>query len=230
MREFDVLEKNEHYYVCSKGRGYCQIIIDENSRNLPLGKIMLHTEDISDRYIHQTKGSIFRLILPYEKQNDIQICTLKTKRNNIFTYKRCLQLGGKWAPILGEWVFSASIKKEVDKLGEILNSENMYIEASFEETITQIDKPLTLFGFPLIKSTGPNGDVRLYAGMKLTQGELAKFKTSSGEKSIILAQSKIRLYIPSLMLNDPHFNEDYLCVVNIEKKRKPKRERFAPSF
>lgn len=228
MRDFEILEKNDQYYVCTTKGSYCRIIIDENSTNLPLGKFSLHTENISDHYIHHTKCSVFRLILPYEKQDDINICTLATGRKNIFIYKRCLQLGGKWEPILNEWVFSEAIKDEVDKLGTIIHSEKIYIEATFSETITQTNTPLTLFGFPLIKSVRDNGKVTLNAGMKLMSGDLAHFSTGIEEKSIILANSRIRLYIPQLMLNEKSFSEDYRCVVKIEKKRKPKSKKVLP--
>lgn len=224
MREFEILELDAGYYLCRKGAGYCRIIVDENSQNLPLGKLMLNAEDISDRYLHQNKATVFRLIQPFQDPN-IQIYTLMTKQYNIFTYKRCIQLGGKWEPILKEWVFSSLMKDKVDKLNDIINSEKIYIEALFEETVSQINKPLTLYGFPLIKNSDQKGHVILHFGIKLAAGEIARFNSGSQEKSVILAGSKIKMFVPKSMLEDSFFQEDYLCIVNVKKARKPRKNK-----
>ncbi|WP_150137221.1 hypothetical protein [Candidatus Enterovibrio altilux] len=184
---------------------------------------MLNVEEISDRDIHFTKGSVFRLTLPFEEQNNIDICTLATGRKNNFIYRRCLQLGGKWEPILNEWVFSTSVKKNVDAIQGIIDSEKKYIEATFEETISLTNEILTLFGYPLIKTVTASGKVILHNGIKLMSGDLAWSSSGEINKSIILVGSKLRLFIPSLMLDSEYFHEDYLCVVNIKKKCKPKK-------
>ena len=222
MQEFTVLERKESYFLCRKGTGHCRIIIDENSQTLPLGTFMLHVEEITDRYAHHANDGVFRLLMPFEEQGNIDICTLATGRKNQYVYKRCLQLGGKWEPVLNEWVFSAAIKHEVDKLAALINSELIYIEATFNETIKLTAEPLTLFGYPLVKSVGRNGKVSLNYGMKLTAGEIVCMPAGATQ-TIILADSKVRLYIPKALLDQTNFHEDFLCVVDIEKKRKPRK-------
>ncbi|WEM42073.1 hypothetical protein PTW35_16145 [Photobacterium sp. DA100] len=227
MQEFTVLERKESYFLCTKGSGHCRIIIDDNSQTLPLGTFMLHVEEISDRYAHHANDAVFRLLMPFEEQGNIDICTLATGRKNRFVYKRCLQLGGKWEPVLNEWVFSAAIKHEVDKLAEQINSELVYIEATFNETIKLTTEPLSLFGYPLVKSVGKNGKVSLNYGMKLSAGEIVCMPLDTLQ-TIILADSKVRLYVPKALLELPQFHEDYLCVVEVEKKRKPRQKTSFP--
>ncbi|MGF1738588.1 hypothetical protein [Photobacterium satsumensis] len=227
MQEFTVLERKESYFLCRKGTGHCRIIIDENSQTLPLGTFMLHAEEISDRYTHHANDSVFRLLMPFEQQGNIDICTLATGRKNHFVYKRCLQLGGKWEPVLNEWVFSAAIKHEVDKLAEQINSELLYIEATFNETIKLTTGPLTLFGYPLVKSVGSNGRVLLNYGVKLTAGEIVCMPAATLQ-TIILADSKVQLFVPKAILDLPQFHEDFLCIVEIEKKRKPRKKPTFP--
>ncbi len=226
MLEFDVLERKDSYFICQKQSGYCRIVIDDNSQNLPLGKSMLHVEEISDRYQHHARDSVFRLTLPFEQQDEVGICTLATGRKNTFIYIKCLRLGGKWEPILGEWVFSIAVQEEVNKLAELIQSEQIYVEATFKETITVYNKPLTLFGYPLIKSVASNNKVTLHKGMRLMAGDLARLVTDE-DKTIILAGSRVRLYVPSLFLDADGFHEDYLCSVEVNKKRKPKQK---PNF
>ncbi len=226
MLEFDVLERKDSYFICQKQSGYCRIVIDDNSQNLPLGKSMLHVEEISDRYQHHARDSVFRLTLPFEQQDEVGICTLATGRKNTFIYIKCLRLGGKWEPILGEWVFSIAVQNEVNKLAELIQSEQIYVEATFKETITVYNKPLTLFGYPLIKSVASNNKVTLHKGMRLMAGDLARLVTDE-DKTIILAGSRVRLYVPSLFLDADGFHEDYLCSVEVNKKRKPKQK---PNF
>lgn len=227
MREFNIIERKDSYYLCEKDSGYCRIVIDDNSQNLPLGRVMLHVEEISDRYTHHTKESVFRLTLPFEQQHDsIAICTLATGRKNTFIYQRCLQLGGKWEPILNEWVFSASVQTQVDELAAVIHSEEAYLEVTFKETISVIEQPLTLYGYPLIKALTNNHQVILHNGIKLVDGDLARMQTpSSQQKTTILANSKIRLSIPSAMQDNILFHEDYLCAVNVEKTRKPRQKK-----
>ncbi|KHT61943.1 hypothetical protein RJ45_20050 [Photobacterium gaetbulicola] len=227
MQEFTVLERKESYFLCTKGSGHCRIIIDDNSQTLPLGTFMLHVEEISDRYAHHANDAVFRLLMPFEEQGNIDICTLATGRKNRFVYKRCLQLGGKWEPVLNEWVFSAAIKHEVDKLAEQINSELVYIEATFNETIKLTTEPLTLFGYPLVKSVANSGKVSLNYGMKLTAGEIVCMPLDTLQ-TIILADSKVRLYVPKALLALPQFHEDFLCVVEVEKKRKPRKKTPFP--
>ncbi|WP_407330744.1 hypothetical protein [Enterovibrio sp. 27052020O] len=232
MREFKVLEKKEQYYVCQTGTSYCRIVVDAMSETLPLGDHHLHVEEITDRYQHKTKETVFRLTCAFEDQGDIGICMLSAGRKNTFVYKRCLQLGGKWEPVLGQWVFSSSVQTQVDELSAIIHSDKVYVEASFEETISVSNQSLTLFGFPLVRSVSQNGRVVLNTGMKLMAGDLSCIGADaapSQSKGIVLANSRIRLFVPKRMLDDARFHEDFMCVVTVEKKRKPRATKTQAS-
>lgn len=213
MRKFEVLEKHEHYFRCNidgKENNFCFIIIDENSKEMPLGSFSLHVEDISDRYQHSTKITVFRLTLPFSQQDSIEICTLKAGKKNRFTYAQCLKLGGQWEPIINEWVFSASVKDKVEELRNIVQSELTLVQVEFKETISEPNKSLTLFGFELVKGININRTPILCSGITLKKGDIT-YIPSNNSKTIIQAGSIIRLSAPKLILESNKFKEDYLC-------------------
>lgn len=226
MRNFEVLERCQHYFRCNiddQPDKYCRILIDENSENLPIGKFRLHVEEITDIYKHYSKGAVFRLTLPFSEQDSISICTLKTGRKNIFTYKACLRLGGKWEPIIGEWVFSASVQDKVKSLGEIIHSETVLVEAIFKETISKPDKSLTLFGFELVKGMNINHTPIFHYGIVLKKGDIT-YITGNNSKTIVRSGTVVRLQAPRLILESCSFKEDYLSAVQYRViRRKIKR-------
>ena len=217
MRTFNILKKEKDFFLASTGKSHCKIIIDDYSRELPLGKIALHVEEVSNKYKYYSNEAIFKLTLPVDEQNNIDICTLSSGRKNHFIYKKCLKLGGKWEPILNQWVFSTSVEKKVRELENIIQSEEEYVEITFNETVTVHDKAFTIFGYP-ISSTDSNKTVK---GVKLYRGDIAVM----GAKTIVVAGTKVRLFIPKLMREDSSFREDYLCITQMEKKRKPNKRK-----
>ncbi|MGX9415750.1 hypothetical protein ACWU4D_00230 [Vibrio sp. WJH972] len=226
MRDFEVIEKGEHYFRCYvdgiKER-HCRIVVDENSCELPIGSFRLHVEDVSDRYKHGSLDTVFRMTLPFEQQDSIAICTLNGGRKNRFTYLACLKLGGKWEPILSEWVFSASVKDKVDVLGEIVHSKPVAVDVEFKETISEPKKDLTVFGFELIKGVRINNTPIFCKGVVLKKGDVSYIAGISA-KTIVLAGSVIRLTVPEQMLESDFFKEDYMCStrVTVVKTRKRK--------
>lgn len=214
MREFDVLERDDHYFRCyvdGQIGKHCRIVVDDFSRKMPLGQVRLHVEEISDRYTHKAKDAVFRLTLPFDQQDSIDICTLNAGAKNRFTYIACLKLGGQWEPILNEWVFSASVKHKVDELAQVLHSKPVVVEVEFYETISEPGKSLTLFGFELIKGLRINHVPILNKGVSLKKGDIS-YIAGKEAKTIVLAGSVIRLVVPQNMLDHPTFREDYLCV------------------
>ncbi|RJX75151.1 hypothetical protein DZ860_00230 [Vibrio sinensis] len=214
MREFEVLERCDHYFRCcvdGDAGKHCRILIDVFSQDLPLGKHRLHVEEISDKYKHYAMDAVFKLTLPFAEQHSIAICTLNAGKKNNFTYKACVKLGGKWEPILGEWVFSASVQDRVEQLGQIVHSPVVLVEVKFKETISQPSKSLTLFGFELVKGLNINHTPILHRNVVLKKGDIT-YIPGLNSKSIILADSVLRLPVPKLMLESPSFKEDYLCV------------------
>jgi hypothetical protein len=213
MREFEILERNDHYFRCNvdgEAGKHCRIIVDDHSLDMPLGKYRLHVEEISDRYKHRAKDAVFRLTLPFNQQGSIDICTLNAGKKNQFTYLACLKLGGKWEPILNEWVFSASVKDKVDALGEIVRSKPVVVEVEFNETLSEPGKSLTLFGFELIKGLRINNAPTLNKGITLKKGDIT-YVGGQQAKTIVLAGSIVRLSVPQRMLESRLFREDYLC-------------------
>ena len=108
-------------------------------------------------------------------------------------------------------------RKKVRELENIIQSEEEYVEITFNETVTVHDKAFTIFGYP-INSTNSNKTVK---GVKLYRGDIAVM----GAKTIVVAGTKVRLFIPKLMREDSSFREDYLCITQMEKKRKPNKRK-----
>lgn len=222
MRDFEVLERCDHYFRCcvdGDAAKHCRILINNFSQNLPLGKHRLHVEEISSKYEHYAMDAVFKLTLPFEEQHSIAICTLNAGKKNNFTYKACVKLGGKWEPILGEWVFSASVKEKVDQLGAIVHSPRVLVEVRFKETISQPGKSLTLFGFELVKGLNINHTPILYKAVTLKKGDIT-YIPGLNAKTIVMADSVVRLSVPKLMLESPLFREDYLCATEYKIVKK----------
>lgn len=222
MREFSVLERGEHYFLCRVEGMHCRIIIDEFSDLLPLGDHRLHVEEISDRYRHHAHDGVFKLTLPYAEQGSIDICTLNAGPKNNFTYRACLRLGGKWEPILNEWVFSASVKEKVDRLGEVVHSEPKLVEVEFRETVSMPSKQLSLFGFELVKGLNPNNLPIFHTGVSVKKGNVS-FIVNHSSKTVATAGTKVRLYVPELMLDNPQFKEDYAAALSYRVIRQRKK-------
>ncbi|EJE4555859.1 hypothetical protein [Vibrio parahaemolyticus] len=197
-------------------------MIDENSQDLPLGHHRLHVEEITDRNMHFGRDAVFRMTLPFSEQGSIDICTLNAGRRNKATYRECLRLGGRWEPILGEWVFSASQKDKVNALQKIIISEPVTVEVTFKETISQPEKNLTIFGFELIKGLNIDFTPIFHKGVQVKKGDLS-FIVGKSSKSIARAGTVVRISVPKLMLNDDRYKENYSAALNyriIRSRRK----------
>ncbi|MCG6212747.1 hypothetical protein K6U56_12310 [Vibrio furnissii] len=225
MREFNVLERAEHYFRCDidgvKGK-HCRILIDTNSQELPLGLHRLHVEEITDRNVHFGRDAVFRLTLPFSQQDSIEICTLNAGKKNKATYRECLRLGGRWEPILGEWVFSASQKIKVEALREVIASDPVTVEVTFKETICQPDKNLTLFGFDLIKGLNIDFTPILHKGIQVKKGDLT-FVVGESSKSIARAGTVVRLSVPKMMLEEDKYKESYFAALDYRLIRSRKK-------
>ncbi|GAD80829.1 hypothetical protein [Vibrio ezurae] len=215
MRNFEILERGEKYFRCSvDGKSHCRIIIDDYSKGLSLGKHRLHVEEITDRYVHFAHDAVFKLTLPLSQQHSIEICTLKAGRKNTVTYKECLRLGGKWEPILNEWVFSSSVKDKVEQLRSIVKSRQILVEIKFKETISHLGKNLTIFGYETVKGIKVNNAPILGSGITLKKGDIT-FINSPISKIIIRSGTVLRLKIPEKMLISEVFREDYLAATDL---------------
>ncbi|WP_264875375.1 hypothetical protein [Vibrio agarivorans] len=222
MRDFEVLERGNHYFRCyvdGSTNKHCRILIDENSQDLPLGHVKLHIEEITDRYQHFGHDAVFRLTLPYAEQGSIEIYTQNMGKRNAFTYRECVRLGGKWEPILNEWVFSKSLQDKVEQLAAIVKSEQVTVEVEFKETISQPQKQLTLFGFELIQGLNIDFTPRLHKGIIVKKGDIS-FISGANAKSIVRAGTVVRLQVPKSMVESPKFHEDYLAATNYKTVRR----------
>ena len=216
MRDFNVLERQDHYFRCSVDNiasRYCRIVIDENSQDLPLGKSTLHVEEVTDRYQHHGKDCVFRLTLPFAEQDSIEICTLNAGPKNSFTYKECLRLGGKWEPVINEWVFSGSVKDQVTKLETIVRSKQVTVEVLFKETITAPQKALTLFGFELVKGLNINFTPIMHKGVTVKKGDIS-YVAGPDAKTIARAGTLVRLSVPQQMVESTLFREEYFAALD----------------
>ena len=222
MQDFDVIEKHSNYFLARKKGMHCKIVVDDFSQSMPIGRHRLHVEEVSDRYTHHSREGIFRLTLPFAQQGSIDICTMRASgQYNLRAQKRFLQLGGKWEPVLGEWVFSASVEDKVNALSEQLNSQLYWVTCLFTETVTVMGEPLTLFGFPVVKGLNKKLNPILEYEVTLKQGEIAQMPG----KAMVLAGSAIRLAVPQALLDNPFFHEDFLCVVELSKRKKPDKRK-----
>ncbi|CAM3157793.1 hypothetical protein [Vibrio rarus] len=222
MRDFEVLEEGEGYFRCRvDGRSHCRIIIDDFSRDLTAGKHRLHVEEITDRYVHFAHDAVFRLTLPLSEQDSIEICTLKAGKKNALTYKECLRLGGKWEPIIKEWVFSSSVKDKVEHLKKIVKSRQKLVEVEFKETLSHLGRSLTVFGYDTVKGMRVNNTPILGAGITLKKGDIT-FINSPVSKVVIRSGTVLRLKVPEKMLESAIFREDYLAAANIKVLKQPK--------
>lgn len=203
---------------------HCRIVIDEFSSGLTVGEHTLHVEEVSDRYIHHSKDGVFRLTLPLEEQGSIAICTLNAGPKNRFTYRSCLKLGGKWEPIVNEWVFSASVADKVELLRQIIHSPQKELEVTFKETISMPNKSLSLFGFELVKAIKRNHETIFHRGITLKKGTIS-YIASDNSKTVALADSVVRLTVPQGMLEDKRFREDYFAALDY-RVVKSARKRF----
>ncbi len=228
MRDFNVLERAEHYFRCDvdgvEGR-HCRIVIDENSQDLPLGVHRLHVEEITDRHTHFGRDAVFRMTLPFSEQGSIDICTLNTGRHNQAVYRECLRLGGKWEPILGEWVFSASLQEKVNDLQQVIQSEVVTVEVTFKETVSEPEKNLTLFGFELIKGLNIDFTPILHKGIQVKKGDIS-FVVGHASKSIARAGTVVRLSVPKLMLDNDKYKENYSAAYSYRVIR-PRKKRVS---
>ncbi len=227
MKKIRVVEKREHYFLCElHERGFCWLVIDEFSEGMSLGEYELNLLDISDRYAHHSNVTVFRLTQPYAQQTGMGVVTLKAGKKNQFVYRRCLQLGGKWQPTLGEWVFSSSVSNEVEALSAIVKSNKISIEVKFKETVQLTEQALTLFGFPLIKSASKKS-IYFHSGIKLVSGDVFSYSEGYKMKTTVLANTRLTLRVPEMMISDKAFQEDFFCIL-MEKKKKTRRkkERF----
>lgn len=225
MREFNVLERGNNYFLCRVEGMHCRIVIDEFSKTLPLGEHRLHVEEITNKYQHFADDAVFKLTLPYEEQGCIDICTLNTGAKNNFTYRACVRLGGKWEPILNEWVFSTSVQEKVNKLDEVVRSEPKLVEVVFKETISMPSKQLSLFGFELVRGLNPNQTPIFHKGVTVKKGSIT-FIVNHSSKTIARAGTVVRLNVPELMLDNPDFKEDYMAALDyrvIRQRKKPAR-------
>ncbi|GLT17488.1 hypothetical protein GCM10007938_12650 [Vibrio zhanjiangensis] len=220
MRTFNILKKEKDFFLASTGKSHCKIIIDDYSSELPFGEVTLHVEEVSNKYKYYSNEAIFKLTLPLDEQNNIDICTLSSGRKNQFVYKKCLKLGGKWEPILNQWVFSSSVEDKVRELENIIHGEEEYCEVTFKETVTIHNQELTLFGYPIISSINATS-INTVKGVKLHSGNIAVL----GTKTIVVAGTRVRLFVPKLMREHQGFREDYLCATLTDKKRKPNKKR-----
>ncbi len=228
MKKIRVIEKREHYFLCEiRGRGFCWLLIDDFSEKMPLGEHELNLLDISDRYAHHSNVSVFRLTQPYAQYTDIGVITLKAGKQNHFVYRRCLQLGGKWQPTLGEWVFSSSVKGEVDVLSAIVKSNKISLEVKFKETVQLTDQALTLFGFPLIKITSEKR-VFFHMGIKLLSGDVFSYSEGNKTKTTVLANTRLNIRVPEMMVSNKTFHEDFFCILDVEKKKIRKKKESLP--
>ncbi len=219
MRTFLISERSDTYFIAKVEGMHCRILIDDNSRDLPLGQeLKLHVEEISNKYAHYASDAIFKLTLPLEQQDSIAICTLHTGRKNRFIYQICVRLGGKWEPILNEWIFSQSVEEKVHALNEIIRSQPIIVEAEFKETITELGKELSLFGYPLVKGLRLNNSPILHKDIRIRAGDIA-FIPGVSSKTIARAGTKVRLKIPQAMLDNADFKEDYFAALTIRKVR-----------
>ena len=57
-------------------------------------------------------------------------------------------------------------------------------------------------------------------GIRLHRGDIAVM----GNRTVVVAGTKIRLFVPLEMKDNPDFREDYLCATEVEKKRKPNKK------
>lgn len=220
MRDFHIISRASSYFICTTYGMHCRIIIDEYSQSLPVSKdLKLHVEEISDKYIHHANDAVYRLTLPYEQQDSIAICTLRTTGSkNTFIYRSCVRLGGKWEPVINEWVFSQSVEPKVQALSKIIHSPAIIVEAEFRETITAPEKKLSLFGYELVKGIKLNNSPILHNDIKICAGDIS-FIPGAHSKTIARAGTKVRIKIPQEMFNNPEFKEDYFAAINIKKVR-----------
>ncbi len=218
MQQFQILQRQADYFLASKKGMHCKIVIDEFSDPMPLGMHTLHVEEVSERYQHKSREGIFKLTLPFSEQSSIDICTMSPfHKVNLRAQRRCLQLGGKWEPILNEWVFSQSLETKVRHLQQQMASPLYWASCQFKETITVMGEPLTLYGFPITQGLNSKLQPIMSKEVKLTRGDLAEMPG----KSVVLAGSVIRLPVPQALFDDPFYHEDFLCVVEVSKRKKP---------
>ncbi|MEZ9786610.1 hypothetical protein AB4339_17330 [Vibrio breoganii] len=210
------------YFRCRvDGRSHCRIIIDDFSNDLTQGRHRLHVEEITDRYAHFAHDAVFKLTLPLSEQDSIEICTLKAGRKNALTYKECLRLGGKWEPILKEWVFSASVKDKVEQLRTIVRARQKVVEVEFKETISHLGRSLTVFGYETVKGMKANNSPILGPGITLKRGDITCINAPIS-KVIVRSGTVLRLKVPENMLDSEIFREDYLAATNVKVLKQQK--------
>ncbi len=222
MQDFDVLERGKDYFIARKNGMHCKIVIDEFSEAMTLGSHRLHAMEVSDRYQHYSREGIFRLTLPFAEQHSIDICTMPAYgQRNLRANQRCLQLGGKWEPVLGEWVFSASVEPFVRELQQQMATPIYWVSCEFEETVTVMGEPLTLFGYPIVKGLNKKLNPILEYDVSVKQGEIAQMPG----KAMVLAGTVIRLPVPVGLLDESFYHEDFLCVVKLSKRKRALKKK-----
>jgi hypothetical protein len=103
-----------------------------------------------------------------------------------------------------------------------VNSELKLVEVEFRETVSMPSKQLSLFGFELVKGLNVNNLPIFHKGVVVKKGTIS-FIVNQSPKAVAIAGTKVRLYVPELMLDNPQFKEDYAAALSYRVIRQRKK-------
>lgn len=210
----NVIKKNRKYFACKTASGHkARLIIDDNSKDLPLGEQELPVNDCSKRTKYGT-DLIFELAADAETIAEAGIVTLEHFMYNSDLVEQCKSLGGKWDSEEKCWVFSDIVADKVEELDDLYNSELISIEITNvcnwngkPDTIGEHTGPVYFLGYMLARARGRDSGAELGDNISLIRGGVRSGGSMKNWYTIIEEESVLRLKVPKKLL-DIHMTEN----------------------
>ena len=166
----NIIKKNRVYFACKTESGFdVKLRIDDNSRELTLGKHDLLVNDVSVRTKYGT-DVIYELHGSQKEQKEAGIVTLSHHTYNCFLVEKCRNLGGRWDADAKTWVFSAVVADEVEALDEKYNTDISDYKLTFKKDDYYTCQSYTIKGYTIAIATGRDSGARLNDNIILLKG------------------------------------------------------------
>lgn len=196
LKKFDVLKKGRKYYAAKVGGYDCKIIINDFSDNLAPGEHILTVIDRSERNKFGTK-----LIFEVAKEENGDFVYLKHDYYNTNLIKEAKRLGGRWDEEMNAWCFSNMVKKEIDDLDAVFNSQLIAVEVTFKYCHGVKKQAIYLFGMKVASAFGRDTGVKLY-DVACIAGNFYSGGSRKNWETIAEAGTTVRMKVPQEVFNN----------------------------
>lgn len=195
MKTINIIKKNRKYFSISiaPNNFLCNLLIDDNSKDLTTGEHVLYLTDISVTTKYGTDYK-FKLTCSEEKTKGAGICTLKHDNWNKFLVERCRELNGIWDSEKEIWVFSGIIRDQVEELEDFWNTGYRPRKIKINKAIYSDAEPLYIEGYTIAVGSGRDSGakntpvVTVLKGGFTTVGSIKNWSVKAEEGTIIIIE------------------------------------------